>query len=70
MKKQPVAVLIAKRRIPERSVGIKTNPQKNSVSERRDLYLCKIIGGQKEKKLKNLKNNRIFVFATTVCIII
>ena len=42
MKKQPVAVLIAKRRIPERSVGTKTNTTKICVSERRDLYLGNI----------------------------
>ena len=28
MKKQPVAVLIAKRRIPERGVGVKQTPRK------------------------------------------
>ncbi len=47
MKKQPVAVLIAKRRIPERSVGVKKNSLKNSVSETRDLYLSKTITRQK-----------------------
>ena len=39
MKKQPAGVLIAKRRIPERSVGIKAISLKTCVSERRDLYL-------------------------------
>ena len=46
MKKQPVAVLIAKRRIPERSVGVKTNILRTSVSERRALYLGNIISSQ------------------------
>ena len=34
MKKQPVAVLIAKRRIPERSVGVRINLRKTA--SRRD----------------------------------
>ena len=50
MKKQPVAVLIAKRRIPERSVGTnKLPPKKNGVSERRDLYI-------KQSRIKQLNN--------------
>ena len=34
MKKQPVAVLIAKRRIPERSVGYNNNPTEKLASRR------------------------------------
>ena len=49
MKKQPAAVLIAKRRIPERSVGMVTIPLKNGVSERRDLYLNKTLSIQNNK---------------------
>ena len=39
MKKQPVAVLIAKRRIPERSVGENKLPENQRLGETRSLLI-------------------------------